>query len=336
MKQFSKYRWMRILFLMLVFSFCLLFHGCFWEELQTVQPTVVQNGSQRPLSPTVRALQPTLAQASGLSSSSQSEEQALPSTSIATEPTQSQSDSLPAPTKPSATPYDNWTYAYEAETVRSVISGAQPSPYPNPVVFLTFDDGINPVSTPKILDVLKQEQVHATFFVIGKTLFADQAWILQRIHQEGNALALHSFNHDYSLLYPNRTADPKEIGKQADQALEAMRAILGADFSTRLWRYPGGHMSWNGMEAGDQALADRGLVWIDWNAMGGLADIPQRRPKDVPGVLQYMVDSMRYSPCNSVYVVLLHDTVDKPLIPQALPELIQYFRDRGFVFGVLK
>lgn len=225
---------------------------------------------------------------------------------------------------------------FDVTTVRNIISGATGNTLGGKYIFLTFDDGVNWKSTPRILDMLARERVSATFFIVGRTLGDNTAPLLRRIAGEGHAVGVHSFDHNYEHLYPGRVANPNEIYRQAEVTLERMRHYLGPQFSTRLWRYPGGHMSWNNMEAGDNALLKLGLIWLDWNGMAGLADIPSRRPKDVPGVLDYMIKSTSWSPTREVYVMLLHDTADKLLIPEALPTIIKHYRDLGFEFAVLK
>lgn len=224
----------------------------------------------------------------------------------------------------------------DAAAVRDIIRGKAANTLGGKYIFLTFDDGINSKSTPRILDVLAKEHVPGTFFVVGYTLTDRTGPILQRIAKEGHAIGIHSFDHDYDHLYPGRYADPKEITRQAQVTLDRIHNYLGSGFETHLWRYPGGHMSWKNMQPADEALAGMGLTWIDWNGMAGLADIRSRRPKDVPGVLKYMINSTKWSPTKEVYVMLLHDTGNKLLIPEALPTIIKHYRDLGYNFGVLK
>lgn len=73
------------------------------------------------------------------------------------------------------------------------------------VVYLTFDDGPSETVTPQILDILKKEDVHATFFLIGKYIDKDQASkdLVKREFDEGNAIGNHTYSHDYNYLYPN-------------------------------------------------------------------------------------------------------------------------------------
>lgn len=63
-------------------------------------------------------------------------------------------------------------------------------------VALSFDDGPDPETTPRILDILKQHQVTAVFFLIGKKAEA-QPELVQRIHNEGHILANHTYGHSY-------------------------------------------------------------------------------------------------------------------------------------------
>lgn len=63
-------------------------------------------------------------------------------------------------------------------------------------IAITFDDGPHPVVTPKILDVLKKHNVHATFFCIGKNIDENLS-IAERIHNEGHKMGNHTYNHSF-------------------------------------------------------------------------------------------------------------------------------------------
>jgi len=64
------------------------------------------------------------------------------------------------------------------------------------VVALTFDDGPDPFDTPDILDILKEKEVRATFFVLGKAAQSNP-FLLKRLIKEGHEIGNHGFNHDY-------------------------------------------------------------------------------------------------------------------------------------------
>src|SRR6185437_9910564 len=75
-----------------------------------------------------------------------------------------------------------------------------------PTVYLTYDDGPNPTTTPDLLDVLSHEGVRATFFVIDRHITEETAAIIRRMFEEGHAVALHSANKSYMLMSPSELA----------------------------------------------------------------------------------------------------------------------------------
>lgn len=226
-------------------------------------------------------------------------------------------------------------YAYDPKWVQDVVDGRAVNDGQR-LCFLTFDDGVNHEVTPQILDVLKKEQVHATFFVVGNTIGDKTKDILERQISEGNSIGIHSFDHDYDKLYPGRTADSSRIAKEAEDTQAALKKQLGQDFQTTSWRYPGGHMSWHNMVQADDALAAQGLHWVDWNAMSGDAEPASTRPKTADEMVAYQEKSITEYPDVKLRVVLMHDAADKQVTVAALPRIIQFYRDKGFKFGILE
>ena len=105
---------------------------------------------------------------------------------------------------------------------------------PKPHITLTFDDGPHPVFTPKILDLLAQHQVQATFFLIGKNVeeFPDVA---RSIHEQGHELANHSYSH------PDlRKLSIAQIDEQLDRTDRLLAAIDGA--TKHQFRAPWGYV----------------------------------------------------------------------------------------------
>ncbi|MGI6120295.1 MAG: polysaccharide deacetylase family protein [Desulfosporosinus sp.] len=105
------------------------------------------------------------------------------------------------------------------------------------VIALTFDDGPDPIDTPKILDILKEKNVRATFFVLGEAAHANPH-LLKRILLEGHEIGNHSFYHDYQ---QRRLVE--EI-KQTDQEVFAATGT-----HTYFYRPPGGFLSKNQLES---------------------------------------------------------------------------------------
>lgn len=186
------------------------------------------------------------------------------------------------------------------------------------------------------MDILKEYGVHATFFHIGYTITPENGDILKRQITEGHAIANHSLSHNFNLLYPGRVPNQSQIISEVDQTNANFQAILGKDFKTRIFRYPGSHMSWQGLESTDQALANKGIQWIDWNMLCGDAGPLSVRPTTSESMMAYMDGSQKYFPETTVKVVLMHDTAGKELTVQTLPQIIEYFKNQGYTFGVLE
>jgi peptidoglycan/xylan/chitin deacetylase (PgdA/CDA1 family) len=221
-------------------------------------------------------------------------------------------------------------YAVPAATVHQwLVTRTGP---PTPTVFLTYDDGPSPNLTPQLLDALKQLGVHATFFVVGYRL-AQNPGVAQRAMAEGHAICLHSYSHDYRYLFPGRIGNADNVGADYDQALAVAKRVLGPSFASPGYRYPGGHMSWKGLEGSDAALAARGASWIDWNCMTGDAERHPTQNGD-QGV-QMASETLAKSGNPSAAVVLSHDSSGGYVSLESLPKIVQLFRDRGYGFGVI-
>jgi len=100
-------------------------------------------------------------------------------------------------------------------------------------ICLTFDDGPDPVMTPKILDILKKHNIKATFFLIGASCLKHPE-IVKRIHLEGHAIGCHTFNHHY--LFPFYSL--KKIKQELIETNTLIKSITSKDVS--LFRPPFG------------------------------------------------------------------------------------------------
>ena len=226
-------------------------------------------------------------------------------------------------------------YAYDTGKICRIIQGEEEYSGEK-LVFLTFDDGVNDSVTPLVLDVLKEKQVPATFFVVGGNLTEELAPILQREIEEGHAVGLHSQTHNYSYLYPNRVANPESIRQEVLAAQGTMQEYLGEDFHSGVFRYPGGHMSWENMEATDRVLEELGMHWIDWNALVGDAEPESVRPTTEEEMLDFLKMTIDNNWHQDIQVVLMHDGLGKYLTLNTLPQIIDYFKEEGYAFGILQ
>jgi len=111
-------------------------------------------------------------------------------------------------------------------------------PLNDKVVALTFDDGPNPVKTPELLDILKENDVAATFFVIGN-LVEDYPDVVKREYEEGHEIGTHSYTHPEASEWKSLSA--AEQLEQYTKANDAIEAATG--LRTLFDRPPGGNLT---------------------------------------------------------------------------------------------
>lgn len=191
-------------------------------------------------------------------------------------------------------------------------------------VFLTFDDGPSQSVTPLILDLLKQENIKATFFVLGNNV-RNNPDLVKREFDEGHYIANHGYSHRYSSIY----SSPEATLEEYNNTEQAIKDALGnQNYSSKLFRFPGGSNGGyyhDAKQNSKEYLRENGIVHLDWNCLS----------KDAEGVntkeslLQNVIDTAGGK--DSV-VVLMHDASDKILTYETLTDIINYFRDNGYKF----
>ena len=204
------------------------------------------------------------------------------------------------------------------------------------VVYLTFDDGPSTTNTPNVLDTLDKYNVKATFFILGKSIDegTENKEILKRIANDGHAIGNHSYSHDYNYLYPGRTINPDNFMADINKCNDRLKEVLGDDFNTRVIRFPGGYWSWEGRSGIRPIIDEKGYAVIDWNTLNEDA---QGAKKDANGLVECLKKNTdALGPNADSVVVLMHDTYGKEETVKALPEIIQYFKDKGFGFKTIK
>lgn len=191
------------------------------------------------------------------------------------------------------------------------------------VAYLTFDDGPSTKSTPKILDILKEEGVKATFFVQGQNVNYYPE-IFKRIHDEGHAIGHHSYSHDYNYLYSSMDNFMSDIYKTERK----MQEVLGSDFKTHLLRFPGGAFGSKKLKYAEYA-ASKGYINYNWNALNGDAEGHGLSSARLINRLKSTVGNQKE------VVILMHDTNAKASTVESLPTAIKYLRDKGYEFRTL-
>ena len=192
------------------------------------------------------------------------------------------------------------------------------------VAFLTFDDGPNVSVTPKVLDILKDENVKASFFVIGKNVDSHPE-IVKRAYEEGHFIANHGYDHNNSILYKNSESFINEI-KKTDLAIG--NAIGVQDYCSHVFRFPNGFMSPNNKAKKKEAvklLKDINYTYIDWNCLNN---------DSIKKYSNYQLLNNLKKTCKGkdTLVILMHDTKDVSNSSNVLKESIQYLKSEGYTF----
>ena len=191
-------------------------------------------------------------------------------------------------------------------------------------VFLTFDDGPSKSVTIPILDILKQNNVKATFFVLGSNA-ERYPEIVKRAYQEGHYIANHSFTHVYSNIY----SSPQAVLDEYNRTETAIKNAIGDQtYNSRVFRFPGGTSGGKYANIKAEAvnlLNQNNVAHLDWNAL--TADAAGL--DNVNDMMNYVETTMGNK--NSV-VILMHDIGTKKSTYELLPQLIQALKEKGYVF----
>ncbi len=180
-------------------------------------------------------------------------------------------------------------------------------------VYLTFDDGPS-AETDRILDILKEYNVKATFFVIGKT-DENSVKAYQRIVEEGHTLGMHSYSHQYAQVYASREAFEDDLTSLQDYLF----SITGME--STFYRFPGGSsnkVSKIPMSDLIQCLEERNITYFDWNVSSGDASGTQLSSQTIINNVMSGINGTLKN-----YVVLFHDSAAKKTTVDALPEILE-------------
>jgi peptidoglycan/xylan/chitin deacetylase (PgdA/CDA1 family) len=192
-----------------------------------------------------------------------------------------------------------------------------------PTVYLTFDDGPNPTTTPDLLDVLAQESVHATFFLIDRHITDETTPIVRRMFADGHAVALHSATRRYMLM------SPETFARTLTEAADHIERVAGRR-PCRVFRPHAGWRSWS-MYAGLKTIDHRMVGWSwmlwDWNWF---------RARTADSVVHRVLGRI-----GSGDIAVMHDgdekapTKDQRHTVEATARLIPELRAKGFEFGTI-
>ena len=180
-------------------------------------------------------------------------------------------------------------------------------------IALTFDDGPNPEFTPDVLRILKEKNVRATFFLIGKEISKHRE-LAKRIIDENHSVGAHTYSHYKfgSLSYENRK-------NEIVNGREVISNELGKKCS--IFRPPQGSMSFRQLFY----CIKEGLSTILWSVNSG--DYEFKGAK-------YILNNVIGNDLKGGDVLLFHD--DNQFTLEALPKIVEYFQDRDFEFATIE
>lgn len=205
---------------------------------------------------------------------------------------------------------ENLTNIYNSETKRA---------------FLTFDDGPS-INTPGILEILEQENIKATFFVLGSQV-EKMPEIAKAIYEKGHFIASHGYSHIYSQIYSSSEA----VLGEYNASMEIIRNAIGEPgYNAHLFRFPGGLVGGKYEEIKNQAkelLSQNDILCVDWNALNGDGEKNQLTSEFE---MNRLIETIGEK--NSV-VILMHDAQAKTVTKDTLPQIISYLREQGYEFN---
>jgi peptidoglycan/xylan/chitin deacetylase (PgdA/CDA1 family) len=185
------------------------------------------------------------------------------------------------------------------------------------VIYLTFDDGPS-IITDKVLDILKENDIKATFFIIGNQINGFENMV-KRIHDDGHSIGLHTYTHKFKRIYSSSDIFIKEM---LDCRNEINR-LTGN--SPNIIRFPGGSRNRLNDDYLNK-LHSYNLKIYDWNMVTSDGLNPNTSPN------QLFIDAIKGNEEISSIILLLHCDYMHINTCKALPKIIKYYKEKGYEF----
>lgn len=222
-------------------------------------------------------------------------------------------------------PLINYSKNLEMPTVKNIkIKNINPSVISDKTIYLTFDDGPSYL-TEKILDILKEENIPATFFVTSRGIDT-YSNVIKRMQEENHTIALHTSTHNYSYIY----SSDENYFKDLEEIRNKVYNITGV--KSRIIRLPGGSSNTVSKKYSKgiitritNRLTENDFYYFDWNIDS--LDASGSVSKEV------IYNSVTQNIHSGTNVVLMHDSSTKETTVLALKDIIKYAKDNGYTFA---
>lgn len=215
---------------------------------------------------------------------------------------------------------DNSNNKRVKEKIINVVSKDKPAGKGiNGTIYLTFDDGPSKY-TNQILDILKEENIKATFFVTGY----GKDELIKREYEEGHSIGLHTYSHNYQTVYSSLDSYFDDLKKVENR----VKNITGVE--SKIIRFPGGSSNTVSkkytiglMSNLTKKVEKQGYKYFDWTIVSG--DAGETRKSEE--VYNYVINGLTKNDYN---IVLMHDT--NPWTTNALKNIIKFAKENGYTF----
>ncbi len=190
--------------------------------------------------------------------------------------------------------------------------------------FLTFDDGPSE-NTEKVLDILDEYDVKATFFLVGQEINEETEPIIKRMIESGHVVGIHTWNHNRKKIYRSEESCMEDIV----QTSERIADVTGE--TPKYYRFPYGSANCYISGFCCDVIADLNqlnIQYVDWNVTG----------EDAVGhpTSSSIMKNIRKFDKYMEPVILLHDGKTNGLTVKCLPKIIEKIKAAGYEFGTIE
>jgi cellulose synthase/poly-beta-1,6-N-acetylglucosamine synthase-like glycosyltransferase/peptidoglycan/xylan/chitin deacetylase (PgdA/CDA1 family)/spore germination protein YaaH len=221
----------------------------------------------------------------------------------------------------------NWTVTDEHMVTYPSPYSIEYYGYKPGVVALSFDDGPDPTWTPKILDILKQKNVHATFMMIGEQA-QDNVSLMKRVMAEGHEIGNHTWTHpDISEISP----------RQVDLELNLTERLFGSKLGVKPLFFRPPYSIDQEPDTNDQAAPAYQIQKMGYTIIGNKIDTgdwderQRKTPQGITDDVLAFLQMMKTKPQFRGSIILLHDGGGNRSVTVAtLPVLIDGLRAHGY------
>jgi peptidoglycan/xylan/chitin deacetylase (PgdA/CDA1 family) len=193
------------------------------------------------------------------------------------------------------------------------------------IAYLSFDDGPSE-NTFKVLDILAEKDIKATFFLVGSAIKKNNEDSLERMIHEGHTIGIHTYSHRCNEIY----CSVERFLDDFNTVYEQIYDITGE--RVHIYRFPWGSnngYSKNIKDALMDEMERRGFTCYDWN-------VDTNDSVGKPSAYSILRNIRRDIKNKDYPIILMHDSAINDLSVQMLPDVIKLLEELGYEFDTLE